>query len=258
VNKQDVAAGPTYHLQLFRTGMCRVKGRYAYRHYGKDRGHLYAIYIGVIRGNGITALVDTGMESVDEMNEGAGFLLTELITQAPDEDTISILAKAGITADEVDYVFLTHSHYDHCSNLPLFPNAKVVMPARAWRIWHEEPDGANYLHKGYLEYMESLYTAGRLVLLDEGIVVPGIGVRWVGGHSPCSQFIYVNTSKGVALLTGDTVQLYGNLEHDDTVGIWVNEEECRAALEIARRDADIVLPGHEPRILERYPEGIIA
>jgi hypothetical protein len=34
--KSDVALGPPYHLQAFRTAQCRVKGRYAYRNYAKD------------------------------------------------------------------------------------------------------------------------------------------------------------------------------------------------------------------------------
>ena len=118
--KADVAAGPNYQIQMYRTGECRVKGRYAYRNYAKDRDHPYTIYIGIIKGNGITALIDTGMESLDEMNRGAGFLLSELITQREGEDTESILQNTGVNPDDVDYIFLTHCHYDHCSNLPFF------------------------------------------------------------------------------------------------------------------------------------------
>lgn len=258
MEKADIAAGETYHLELFRTGQCRVKGRYAFRNYAKDRDHLYYIYVAVVRSPTVTALVDIGMESVDRMNEGAGFLLSELITQGPDEDTASILEKAGVAPADVDLILFTHCHYDHCSTLPMFPQARVVIPERAWRAWHEEPDGASYLHDGFLDLMESLHTAGRLILLDEGIVVPGIGVRWVGGHCPCSQFVYVNTDKGVAVLTGDTVQTYANLEHDDVIGIWVNDDQCWRALDTARTTADYVLPGHDPLVLEKYPGGVVA
>jgi len=256
--KQSVAEGPTYHLRLFRTGICRVKGRYAYRTHGKDQDHAFTIYIGVIQGNGITALIDTGMESVDEMNRGAGFLLTELITQEPDEDTVSILVRAGIEPADVDYVVLTHCHYDHCSMLPIFTNATAVIPEHAWQLWHDDPESTVYLHDGFLDHLEARHAAGKLLTAPDGVVVPGLGVRWVGGHSPCSQFVYVNTDKGVVVDTGDTVQLHGNLEYDDTIGIWVDEAECRRALEIARTDPDIVLPGHDPTLLDRYPDGVVA
>ena len=255
--KTQVASGPTYHIQIFRTGTCRVLGRHSYGHWGQDQDHRFDIYVTVIKGNGLTAIVDTGMDSVAEMNRGAGFLMSEVITQGPGEDTVSILEKAEVKGEEVNYVFLTHCHYDHCSLLRLFPKATVVIPEHGWKVWHEQPKGAIYLHAGFLAELEEIKAQGRLLLLDEGVVVPGIGVRWVGGHCPCSQFVYVNTDKGVAMLTGDTVQMYGNLEHNDIIGIREVDEECWRAIEIAR-EADVFLPGHDPRVLERYPDGIVA
>jgi glyoxylase-like metal-dependent hydrolase (beta-lactamase superfamily II) len=256
--KTTVALGPPYHVQAFRTGQCRVKGEHAYARYARDRNHVFTLYVTVIRGNGLTAVVDTGLESVEQMNQMAGFLMSELIVQERGEDTASIMERAGITGQEVDFVLLTHCHYDHCSNLSLFPNAQVVIPERAWKTWHEEPDGAIYLHQGFLQETESLHTEGRLVLLDEGLIAPGLGVRWVGGHSPCSQFILVNTEQGVAALTGDTIQMYGNLEQDDIIAISIDDEQCRRALDVARTDADYIVPGHDPRVLARYPDGIVA
>jgi glyoxylase-like metal-dependent hydrolase (beta-lactamase superfamily II) len=256
--KTDLTNEPTYHIRIYRTGACRVKGQYAYRNYAKDRDHEYTIYIGIIKGNGITALVDTGMESVEEMNRGAGFLLSELIHQQPDEDTLSILKKADITLADVDYVFLTHCHYDHCSNLPLFSRAKVVIPAHAWKVWHTKKEGAIYLHKGFLEYLEFINNEGRLILQDNGKILPGIAVRWVGGHSPCSQFIYVNSTLGVVTFTGDAVQMYGNLEHNDSIGICVDDAQCWQALELVRSSSDILIPGHDPRVLLKYPDNVIA
>ena len=258
MQKSDLRRGPAYHLRLFRTGECRILGQYAYRTYARDRDHVFTIYIGLVQGNGLTALVDTGMTSVDEMNRGAGFLMSELIHQEPEEDTLSILSRAGLTPEQVDYVFLTHCHYDHCSNLPLFPRAKAVIPQTAWQAWHADPQRAVYLHAGFLEFLEALDAHGRLVLCEEGEIVPGIGVRRVGGHSVCSQFIYIHTPQGVAVLTGDTVQMYANLEQNDPIHILDNEDEARAALQIARSSADFVIPGHDPRVLEVYPGGVVA
>jgi glyoxylase-like metal-dependent hydrolase (beta-lactamase superfamily II) len=198
------------------------------------------------------------MQSVDQMNRMAGFLMSELISQEADESTPAILERAGVSPDDVDYVFLTHCHYDHCSNLALFPNAEVVVPGHAWHFWHDQPLRVVYLHEGFLDYLGSLRSEGRLRLMDDGIIAPGLGVRWVGGHSPCSQFIYANTSQGVAVFTGDTVQMYGNLDHDDIIAICGDEEQCWQALGLARTDVNLLIPGHDPLVLTRFPGGVVA
>ena len=256
--KSAIVTGPAYHIRVFRTGKCRIIGKYAYRDYAVGRDHPFYLYVSVIYGNGLTALVDVGMESVEAMNRDAGFLMTELITQEPGEDVPGILEKARVDPEDVDYIFLTHGHYDHCSNLALFPNATVVIPAYAWRLWHDQPERAIYLHGGFLAELEALQSQGRLLLLDEGVVAPGLGVRWVGGHSICSQFVYVNTSQGVAVFTGDTVQMVNNIVYNAIIGIFDDATQCAQAIDIARTDADIVIPGHDPLVLERYPDGVVA
>jgi len=256
MNKTDVAAGPAYEVDLYRHGTCRIIGRYAYHTLMKDRDHRYDIYLALVRGDGIRALVDTGMASVAEMNRGAGFLMSEQISQQTGEDTVSILLRAGLAPGDIDYVLLTHYHYDHCSNLPLFTRAKVTVPAQAWAAWRRDPKERAYLPEGLYEYLLGLEAEGRLIVLDEGLVRPGIGVKWVGGHTVCSTFVYVNTAEGVAVFTGDAVQLYGNVEHDDIIHINEDEGQCRRALEIARTDADVLMPGHDPLVFARHPRGI--
>ena len=38
---------------------------------------------------------------------------------------IDALAKEGLTINDVNYVFITHSHIDHYRNIGMFPNAKT-------------------------------------------------------------------------------------------------------------------------------------
>jgi len=251
-------AGPQYHIQVFRTGECRVMGRYSYLDFGTDKDHLFTLYLSVIRGDGVLAVVDTGMESVAAMNRDAGFLMSQRITQAPGEDTPGILKRAGIKGQDVDYIFLTHCHYDHCSNLALFPNARVVIPAYAWDAWYKTPEKAIYLHAGFLAELETLQAEGRLLLQDSGVVMPGIGVQWVGGHSICSQFVAVHTHSGIVLFTGDTVQMYANLEHDAVIGIYDSVDQCKRAMQLAREVGDVIIPGHDPLVLELYTDGVVA
>jgi hypothetical protein len=66
--KKEIACGPVYSIRVFQTGVCRIGGEYAYRHLDRDLDHAFTIYIAMIQGNGLTAIIDTGMASVDEMN----------------------------------------------------------------------------------------------------------------------------------------------------------------------------------------------
>lgn len=53
-----------YTVRVFRTGRCRILGPYAYHSYARDRDHEFALYVSVVQGNGIAALVDVAMASV--------------------------------------------------------------------------------------------------------------------------------------------------------------------------------------------------
>ena len=50
---------------------------------------------------------------------------------------------------------------------------------------------------------------------------------------------------------------FGNLDQDDIIAIWMDEKQCRNALEIARTEPDLLLPGHDPLLLEKYPDGVV-
>jgi glyoxylase-like metal-dependent hydrolase (beta-lactamase superfamily II) len=148
--------------------------------------------------------------------------LAEPIVQPPEQATITQLARHGYRPEDMEYVFITHLHFDHVDQLEL---------TNTWK--------------------------DRVIATDDAEVVPGIRVMWIGGHTPCSQAICVQTAQGEAILTGDTVSLLANIEKQIPMGIYHNLEECRAALKkLAQRDA-IILPSHDPGVFDRFPEGVI-
>jgi glyoxylase-like metal-dependent hydrolase (beta-lactamase superfamily II) len=100
---------------------------------------------------------------------------------------------------------------------------------------------------------------GRVELLpDEAAVLPGLDVFWVGGHTSCSQAIKIETAQGHIILAGDTLFLFGNLEENIPVAYCTNLAECYHAMDRFRADGDLVLPNHDPLLVERYPDGVVA
>ena len=88
-------------------------------------------------------------------------------------------------------------------------------------------------------------------------IVPGIGAFYIGGHTMCSQAFSVSTKEGLAVLPGDTIFYYENLEKNHPVGLAVDIGECYQAMERVRATADIFVPPHDPLLLQRYPDGVV-
>ncbi len=218
-------------------------------------------YLWLIRGQGLTVVVDSGIgdpagEDAPRLQGYAGFVCD------PGEDTDSLLRREGLAPDEVDYLILTHLHWDHCVNTRLFTSAKIVVSRRGLasvatpRHRGLVPNGL-FFRQVIAHIVDEAWD--RVILADDEFeVVPGIRTFWVGGHTECSQAVAVETAKGVAIFGGDTVFMYENIESDIPVAYTGNLAECYLAMDRIRREADIVLPNHDPLVLERHPGGEVA
>jgi glyoxylase-like metal-dependent hydrolase (beta-lactamase superfamily II) len=92
---------------------------------------------------------------------------------------------------------------------------------------------------------------------DDAEILPGIRTMWLGGHTPCSQAVLVQTEIGRVALTGDTVSLLANFERGVPVGVAVDYQQCRDAMNRLRQAADVVVPSHDPSVFTRFPNGVI-
>lgn len=221
-------------------------------------------YFWIVRGEGKTVLVDTGIRDVNDINPSVIETFGEkgMFRMDMEKENIpKLLREHGVEPEDVDYVFITHLHYDHASNIPLFPKATFVISRRGW-IETLAPRYpflvSSFFPRDVLAYLvddasERLYLANDV----EADIVPGISVFWTGGHTPCSQAVKVNTEKGVAILTGDVVFLYGNIERNHPVGLSYSIPECLDAMERIHKEADIIVPAHDPQLLKRFPDGRI-
>jgi glyoxylase-like metal-dependent hydrolase (beta-lactamase superfamily II) len=217
------------------------------------------------RDDGQVLLVDCGVRDVEEIQPlvvaGAGHrgrFRMDMATQ----NVPLLLRQEGIDPAEVSAVLLSHLHYDHCSNAQLFPNATFYLSRTGWHLTLDPPHPA--LVPDILFPRDVIaYLAGaareRLVLLDDEApeFLPGIGAFYVGGHTMCCQAFTVQTKQGLAVFPSDTIFYYANLQQNHPSGLAVDSNQCWQALErVGSLDA-IVVPPHDPELLQRHPDGMV-
>lgn len=210
-----------------------------------------AMMVWLIRGNGRNVLLDAGFHRQALIDR---YKPTEYVTPA------QAVARAGVQADRVTDVIVSHVHWDHLDGLDLFPNA---------RIWIQK-DEFNY-------YLDSAGTAknrtidstdarllgkaareGRVHLVNgDGVeIMPGISVYIGGKHTYQSQFAAVQSSAGTIVLASDNMYLYENLATHRPIAQTLDAasnlrtQERMAAMASSPR---LLVPGHDPEVFTRFP-----
>lgn len=179
----------------------------------------------------------------------------------------------GIDPEAVTDLVVTHLHYDHSGNLDHFPGA---------RIWVQEAEvayvtGKAMRHSELSHFFEADDIAdlvhenfnGRVnQVAGQATVVPGLELHLIGGHTPGLQVVQVLTARGWVVVASDALHYYANFESRNPFPAIVDVVQMMDGydriLELAS-GADHVVPGHDPRVMERYgdasaglPDGIVA
>ena len=167
----------------------------------------------VIRSEGRTIIVDTGMGPKVTPEEAWGELLDDF-------------AAHGLTVDEVDMVMMTHAHLDHIgwnltsrdgNYVPTFPNARYYVSALDWEACHDPaliedrfakaPDCLWPLEGlGVLELMEGEYQ-----LTSEISALP------TPGHTPGHMSLMITSQGEQGLVLGDVLHSTAQVENTDWV-----------------------------------------
>lgn len=205
----------------------------------------------LITGNGCNILADTGVTKADAER------FNPAMAQSPEDDPFAQLARRGVELESIEIVIATHLHWDHVSpTISRMPNAKLYVSPREVEMVMNPPHPwfAKFV---YSEVIERLLREKRIVETNDGDeILPGISILSTPGHTFGGQSVVVNTCRGKAVITGDVCFTYRNLEEDVPGGFNCNLIECFSSLQRIRDAADVVLPGHDLAMLERFPEGV--
>jgi N-acyl homoserine lactone hydrolase len=209
----------------------------------KIRVPLYSWYI---EGADDCILVDTGADA--KMAVDFRGLPAEEITSFEDA-----LAGVGLKPGDVNLVIQTHLHWDHCGNTYKCKQAKVVVTEDELRFaLSPHPIQARMYNRSLLKDLNFVVVSGYTEL------APGIELFPAPGHTPGTQAVCINTTKGKAIITG-FCSIRETFEPPEEVreimpvlypGLAVNALDAfDSALKVKGR-ADILIPQHDPAFVE--------
>ncbi len=157
------------------------------------------------------------------------------------------LQKEGLTTAQISHVVISHLHFDHVGNLPLFSDAKVLLSQVEWNEARENPDEWHSIPT--LSYLEK---RGGMSFVKEGDqLAPELSVMELPGH----------TLGLIGLKCGaDTILCSDALKnrYEAWKDIALMSQDLKKSLQSIERikeNARFVYPGHDGILDMMHPDG---
>ena len=207
-------------------------------------------FIWVAKSENQTIVIDVGFNEEVAEKRNRNFI----------KSPVELLKEIGIEPETVDYVIITHLHYDHIGNLSHFPNAKYIIQEKELSFWTGKYAGKPHF-KSHVEKEDILYLvdqnfSNRVIFVDGNVeVFPGVHLYLVGGHSPGLQMVKVNTPKGNVLLTSDAAHFYKNINEERPFIIVVDLPAMYDGFDLIKKlekECVHIVPGHDPMVIELF------
>ena len=175
------------------------------------------------------------------------------------------LADSRLAAGDIDVVLASHLHFDHAGGFttrddsgevrPTFPNARYVVRTTEWEdaTHPHERNRASYLQDDFAP----LEPAGVLDLVDgDAEIMPGVRVRWTGGHARSHQVVVIESGGRTAVFTADMIPTVAHVDEAWIMGYDLYPMETLAFKRTFIREAIdreyLIFFEHDPRIAAGY------
>jgi len=205
------------------------------------------------------------------VDTGIGNKLTEkqkMIFGASQFELIDSLQKIGVSPEEIDYLILTHLHFDHAGGIVsngvegrtlTFPNALHIIQKKEWEI-AKNPDGLNRAAYNFSEDLSHLENFGKIKFIQgDQKISDSVEVIFSAGHTVGHQMVFVKNS-GVSLYyPGDILASKLCLIPSVISAFDISRQESykqkMRVLKLAKANNSIIVFNHDPlRLNLGYPK----
>ncbi|HEX4986807.1 MAG TPA: N-acyl homoserine lactonase family protein [Burkholderiales bacterium] len=209
-------------------------------------------YVWVVSNAQRTIVVDTGF------NEAMASKRKRTITR-PVAEGIKAL---GFQPEAIRDVVVTHMHYDHAGNIPLFPNARYHLQDKEMEFATGRCMCHGLMRHGYeaddVVHLVRCVFDQRVQFHDGASqIAPGVELHHIGGHTRGMQSVRVRTKRGWVVLASDASHFYAHMEQDRAFPILYSLADMLEGFNTLRRLATSprhIIPGHDPLVMARYPQ----
>lgn len=224
---------------------------------GPDNDSVKIVFmVWLIKGSdGRNILVDAGCRA--DLQAGIDFGLSNF--KRPD----SVLLEAGVKAEDITDIIISHPHWDHIDGITLFPNTHVWIQKDDYdyyvgEAWQKDANHGGFVKRDILTLVD-LNISGRVTLVkgDNKEIIPGIKVYTGSRHTYNSQYAVVQSGTDRVVIASDNIWVYYSLEKmlpAPDYGTF-DEKMYVAAMQRMKTLAskpDFVIPGHDGAIFSKF------
>lgn len=154
---------------------------------------------------------------------------------------LAALEACGLVPADIDMVFLSHLHYDHCGNCTLFPNALFSLTDKEF-FRAQQCTNDPFLSKRTVEYLK--HCKLQIINRDCQEVAPGVIVWFSPGHTPGSASLVVDCDSDLWYLVGDAVKNRVELA-TGTADLSQDQKASASTIARFRQVKGVLVPGHD-------------
>ena len=191
-------------------------------HVNTDQGTLGFCTVALIRGRN-NILVDVG-------HKGRANLLRES------------LAQVQVREEDINMVILTHAHWDHCQNIDMFPNARILIHPNELE-YAASPKRGDLATARY--FLASLQDRDVEQVVEGAEIEPGIRILETPGHTRGHISVVVETSQGLVAITGDALPWANSVVTGKPMIIFWDEAEATESVKKLLNTSRVFYPGHD-------------